>query len=107
MALDDLSGRHIHRSAKADADRRNPVALDERPGDLHELPADAFRAVRRANGRPLDRFEPGVYGRADAKLQFRAADFNAEKSHFADAVVSGPLLVVSCQLLPRRSKTEI
>ena len=58
---------------------RTPCCAAERPGDLADLPADALGPVGRADVGPLECRQLSALRVADAKLQFRAADFDAQE----------------------------
>ena len=79
MALDDPAGQAIDRPAETEGDGLDAVLVDQRGGELLDLPADALGAVGGDNRRPLQGRQPAAIGRPHAKLQFRTADFNAEE----------------------------
>ena len=79
VALDDFSGRPVDGSAEADADARDTMPRNQRHGNLLDLAADTFGAFCRLNSGPLQGHQPPALAVANADLQLRAADFDAEK----------------------------
>ena len=79
MALEGLSRGRVDRPAETDADGPNAVAADQPPAGLRDLAANALGALPAIHVQAMEGYERRAVAATDAKLQFRAADFNAEK----------------------------
>ncbi len=79
VALDGPPGGRIDRPAEADADRPDAVPGDQLRGDGLDLPPHARGAVANQDVAAPQFDQRRAVAASDAQLQFRGADFNAEK----------------------------
>ena len=75
IASDDLAGRPIDGATETDSNGLNVISCRKRRPEAFDRAADALGAVGRTDIDPFDGCKRAVVGRADADLQFRAADF--------------------------------
>ena len=79
MARDDSADRRVDRTAEAVTDPFNRIFAEELASGFENLFANGVRAARAFDSSPFQRDQRRTVTSADSQLQFRAADFDAEK----------------------------
>ena len=79
MTDDRPSALGVDRTAETDADPAHAVSLGKRLCDPHDLPTDFFRAKLRLHREAFKGRQGASVASANAALQFRSADFNAQE----------------------------